>query len=185
MSKDMRITVTKRMMRDGMMRCLEEKPISKITVSDLCRVSGVNRATFYNHYDTPAMILKEIAYEYAEQLSTIYNRHRNPRNKDDSAALEACLTYLSERRTELKVLFSGHAEPYLTGVVMEIINEKVSQNAAATGDYDRHDEYLLRAAASAAAAYGFIQIWLTMEIEKTPKELAGILKKVIQGDVFL
>ncbi len=185
MKKDMRVAVTKRMLREGFLRCLEAKPISRITVSDLCRESGVNRATFYNHYESPAMILKEIAYEYGQKLSEIYISRRNRRDKDDAAALEGCLDYVLERKTELKVLFSGHAEPYLAGVVMEIINEKVALNASSTGAYDRHDEYLLQAVASAAAAYGFIQVWLTMDIDKTPKELVGIMKKVIQGDVFL
>lgn len=185
MNKDMRVAVTKRMLHEGLLRCLEIKPISRITVSDLCRESGINRATFYNHYDTPVMILKEIAKEYAERLTAIYNSHHTPRDRDDKAALEECLIYISERKTELKTLFSGNTESFLSGVVVEIINEKVAQNASSTREYDRHDEYLLQAVTSAAAFYGFIQIWLTMDIDKTPKELVGLLKRVIQGDVFL
>jgi len=164
---------------------MKEKPVSRITVSELCRESGVNRATFYNHYDNPAMILKEIAREYGQQLTDIYLSRRKRRDKDDAAAMEACLEYVLERKNELKVLFSDHAEPVLGGVVMEIINENVALNAASSGTYERHDEYLLQAVASAAAAYGFIQVWLTRDIDKTPKELVGILKKVIRGDVFL
>ncbi len=185
MNKDMRIAVTKRMLREGLLRCLETKPISKITVSDLCRESGINRATFYNHYDTPVMILKEIANEYAERLTDIYNSHHTHRDRDDKAALEECFTYISEHKTELKTLFSGNTESFLSGVVVEIINEKVMQSTFSTREYNKHDEYLLRAAAAAAAIYGFIQIWLTMDMDKTPRELVEVLKKVIQGDVFL
>lgn len=185
MKTDMRVTVSKRMLKEGMLRCLKTTTLSRITVSDLCRESGINRATFYNHYDTPVMILKEIAYGYAEQLAVIYRSNHDRRDKNDNAALEACITYISERKAEIKVLLSDHAENFLAGAAMEIINENVAQNASVTGSFDRHDEYLLRAATSASAAFGFIQIWLTMDIDKTPKELVGILKTVVQGNVFL
>ena len=184
MNKDMRVAVTKRMLQEGMLRCLEKNTISKITVTDLCRESGINRATFYNHYDTPIMILKEIANEYAEKLLAIYSSHHTYRDRDDKAALEECLIYISERKAELKTLFSGNTESFLSGVVMEIISEKVAQSIFSSRKYD-HDEYLLRAASVAAAIYGVIQIWITMDINKTPKELVAILKNVIQGDVFL
>jgi len=185
MKNDMRVAVTKRMLREGLLRCLEAEPLSKITVSDLCRESGINRATFYNHYDTPVDILKEIAYEYSDHLTSIYGKNRGLRDKDDSAAVEACLAYVAERKSELNILFSDHLESFLGGIVIEIINEKMARNAAATGAFDLRDEYLLRAAASAAAAYGFIHVWLSNNIDKTPKELTEILKKVIKGDVFL
>ncbi len=181
----MRVVVTERMLREGMLRCLRAKTLSSITVSELCRESGINRATFYNHYDAPVMILKEIAYEFAEQLESIYKSNHKPRDKNDNAAVEACLSYVETRKSELNVLFSNHAENYLSSVAMEIINNKVAQNASLTDSYDTNEEYLLCAATAAAAAYGFIHIWLTKNIEKTPRELVSILKKVVQGNVFL
>ncbi|MBR1842515.1 MAG: TetR/AcrR family transcriptional regulator [Oscillospiraceae bacterium] len=185
MKKDMRFTVTERMLREGMLRCLEAKTLSRITVSDVCRESGINRATFYNHYNIPASILREIAREYASRLSSIYSSNHSASDKDDSAAVEACISYVSEKKSELKVLFSENAENYLAGAAMEIINEKTAEKASAAGTDNRSDEYLLMAATSASAAFGFIQIWLTTDISMTPKELVGILKSVIRGNVFM
>lgn len=185
MNKDMRVAVTERMLREGMLRCLEAKPLSKITVSDLCRESGINRSTYYNHYDSPALILKEIAFEHAEKLSSIYGSHCTPRKNDDIAALEACLIYIAERKTELKILFSEHAENYLAGIAMEIINKQLTQNAVLIGDQNQREDYLLRAATAGAAVSGFIQTWLLRDIEKTPSDLVKILKSVVQGNIFL
>ncbi len=178
MKKDMRVAVTKRMLREGMFRCLETRPLSKITVSDLCRESGINRATFYNHYEMPSMILREIAYEYDRQFYDIYEKSRKKGRNDDSAALEGCFAFISERKEELKLLFSEHAEHYLNGICMEIINEKVLHTAGV------RDEYLLKAAAAAAAVYGFIQILIKYDIEKKPKELVEIFKSVVTCNVL-
>ena len=169
MKKDMRVIVTKRMLREGMLRCLELKPLSKITISDLCRESGINRATFYNHYETPAMILREMAYEYDRQLFSIYKPGSRKGHADDSEALEACFSFIAERKGELKVLFSDHAEQYLSSICIEIINQKVCQANADNGASNCQNEYFLKAAA--AALYGFIHIWITHDIEKTPAEL--------------
>ncbi len=106
-------------------------------------------------------------------------------SKDTGSALEECLAYISERKSELKVLFSDHAEHYLSGACLEIINKKVMQRVLSTSAPDRQDEFLLCAAASASAIYGFIQIWLTKDINKTPGELAVILRKSFNDNVFL
>ena len=38
---------------------LKEKPFSYITVSELCKAAGVNRSTFYLHYETLGDLLEE------------------------------------------------------------------------------------------------------------------------------
>lgn len=179
MKTDMRVVVTKRTLREGMMRCLQTRPLSKITVSELCRESGINRATFYNHYESPAMILREIALEYAERFLAVYESRNGERVSDKRSALEASLVYFDERREELKVLFSDHAENYLAGVAMEIINEIVAKDASTSTSTDRRDDHLLRATAAAGATYALIHTWLTRDIDKTPKELVEILEDFI------
>ncbi len=179
MKADMRVAVSKRMMREGMLRCLETKPLSKITVSDICRESGINRATFYNHYDIPVMILKELAYEYAAQFSVIYKTNLDSDDHNDEAALEKCLTYIAERKADIKVLFSENAENYPASVAMELINEKMKNSTSFTDSDGRRDEYILRTAAAAAATFGFMQTWLVMDINKSPKELVKILRSVV------
>ena len=47
-------------MNEAMLEMLETKKFSEITVSDLCRKSGVNRSTFYSHYSNTFDLLQEI-----------------------------------------------------------------------------------------------------------------------------
>ncbi len=50
---NMRVAVTKRMLKEGLLRCLETKDLEEITISELCKEAGINRATFYKHFNTP------------------------------------------------------------------------------------------------------------------------------------
>lgn len=41
----------------GLQECLKTKPLKSITVSDIHRVTGISRATFYRLFDTPEDVL--------------------------------------------------------------------------------------------------------------------------------
>lgn len=44
---------------ETLLKLLEKKPFAYITVSELCKEAGVNRSTFYLHYENTADLLKE------------------------------------------------------------------------------------------------------------------------------
>ena len=50
--ENQRIALTKKLLQEGLLRLLETKTLDKISVTVLCRESGINRATFYNHYNS-------------------------------------------------------------------------------------------------------------------------------------
>lgn len=51
MKDDQRIALTKRLLREGLLRLLSKTDLNKISVTQLCIESGINRATFYRHYE--------------------------------------------------------------------------------------------------------------------------------------
>lgn len=60
MKDDQRIALTKRLLREGLLRLLSKTDLNKISVTQLCIESGINRATFYRHYEEPRDILNDI-----------------------------------------------------------------------------------------------------------------------------
>lgn len=46
-------------MNKALIALLEERPLAYITVSDLCKRAGVNRSTFYLHYENIGDLLRE------------------------------------------------------------------------------------------------------------------------------
>lgn len=63
MQESQRTVLTKRLFREALLRLLKRKSIHSISVSELCREAGLNRATFYRHYDMPSGVLEEILAE--------------------------------------------------------------------------------------------------------------------------
>lgn len=63
-----RTIITKRMLKEGLLRLLKTKPLDKISIAELCRESGINRTTFYRHYEVPKDILKEMQTEFIKEM---------------------------------------------------------------------------------------------------------------------
>ena len=58
--EDRRVRYTKQAIRDGFLRLLAEKPIEKISVTEICREADINRGTFYAHYSDPYVLCKPL-----------------------------------------------------------------------------------------------------------------------------
>jgi len=50
MKTDARVRYTKKVLKEALLSILEQKPINRITVKEVCDKAELNRATFYSHY---------------------------------------------------------------------------------------------------------------------------------------
>ncbi|MCD7867577.1 MAG: TetR/AcrR family transcriptional regulator [Clostridiales bacterium] len=66
--ENQRIRISKTMLKTGLLRLLREKPLSQITVYELCKVSEINRTTFYKYYGSQEELLNEIEADFLRQL---------------------------------------------------------------------------------------------------------------------
>ncbi|MBR0217502.1 MAG: TetR/AcrR family transcriptional regulator [Clostridia bacterium] len=175
MKSDMRIILTKRLLREGLLRCLEKKPIEKITVHELCEESGINRTTFYHHYQAPIEILHEMACGYAEQLQKIYEEGMKSSPGDYQKAAEACCEYLYGKKEEIKVLFSENAGRHLEKAAINIMDRVLKEKS---GRSMAEEERRLFISASGMAAYGLLICWLTEDIRKKPCDIVRIMDRI-------
>lgn len=84
--------LTRKAIRDSMMRLLEEKPLSKITVKDIVEACGINRNTFYYHYaDIPALIEETLR----EQCDTVILKYPHLESLEQcmGMAIDFMITY--------------------------------------------------------------------------------------------
>lgn len=68
MEENRRVKMTKRLMKDALLELLEKEPLSKISVTELCKLADVNRATFYAYYPDTQALLREIEDDAMENF---------------------------------------------------------------------------------------------------------------------
>jgi len=68
-SMDHRTRVTRMLIRKALTDLLSRKPIQSITVKELCAQAGINRGTFYTHYEDIYLLLRQIEYDMLADLT--------------------------------------------------------------------------------------------------------------------
>lgn len=179
--ENQRILLTKRLLQEGLLNLLETKALDKISVTELCRESGINRATFYNHYNSPHDLLQDLGHQMIHDLQSITN---NPKTVEElSQQLEAACSYLKEHARSLITLSRCHADEDLADVFNRIssnfhhqyLRDKQSRLMDA-------DSYHLACTYMYTGAYHLIREWLIKDIQKTPKEIADLLIRIISNE---
>lgn len=68
-----KVLFSQELLHQALLVLLKEKPLNKITIRELCATAGVNRTTFYNHYQSPEDILRELVQQYTFSLSKLFD----------------------------------------------------------------------------------------------------------------
>ncbi len=64
---------TKLAIKNAFIKLLEEKPLSKISVRDIVEECGINRNSFYYHFQDVPTLLEEIVMEEADRIIADYS----------------------------------------------------------------------------------------------------------------
>lgn len=95
---------TAKKMDEALVYLLEKKDFEYITIKEICEKAGVNRSTFYLHYENTADLLKETT-------KYIVDRHLEYYSIDKE---KISLQFTNCRREELIFITDEYLKPYLT-----------------------------------------------------------------------
>lgn len=68
MKTDARVRYTRERIAQAFYGILRDKPLTKVTVREICERAEINRATFYHHYMDPLDLLEKLEEEILENL---------------------------------------------------------------------------------------------------------------------
>lgn len=63
-----RVKMTKSCIKTALLELLDSKPLSKISVTDVCKSADVNRSTFYSYYEDVQSLVYDIETDILNQL---------------------------------------------------------------------------------------------------------------------
>lgn len=129
---------TARLMDEALLRLLEKKDFPYITVQELCRTAGVNRSTFYLHYDSTADLLAEtLSFINERFLASFSQKHLNIAERIATAPLEE-LIFINQ---EYLLPYLGFIKEYKT-VFQASISQP--QTMGAESNYANLKTYILQ-----------------------------------------
>lgn len=108
MGTDARVRYTRKVIRDTLLSLLREKSMKQITVTELCRLAEINRATFYKHYLDVYDLLEQIE---ASALEHIQATAKQMREGNAGLHFVNLLEHVREHYEQYAVIGSDHGDP--------------------------------------------------------------------------
>lgn len=181
MKDEQRVALTKRLLREGLLRILQSKDIDKVNIKELCVESGINRATFYRHYEIPKDILREIRYEIFEEVRLMAENDQADQNP--LKWLQDICNYFYSNADTLNILFQTRTDDDFIELLNVIYSDYFVAFAEASSKKGMDDASMkLAACFFASGIYCVIRQWLMEPIPKSPEEIAELLYKFISPD---
>ncbi|WP_305783242.1 TetR/AcrR family transcriptional regulator [Symbioplanes lichenis] len=157
-------------LRHAVYRLAEQRPITEVTVTELCREAGVTRDTFYRHAGAPLDLLADVL---REDLEAIAGDHPDLSGGFGAGAgMRAGVRALCEHVAGHAGVYRNAARPHLLGPLRDVLETVVRRSLEAHAD--AHPEILppearapedvrVLAAYAAAGTVGALEVWLELD----------------------
>ena len=173
------------LMDEALLLLLEKKEYEFITVKEICEKAGVNRSTFYLHYQS----IDELLFEAIEMInkrfnSSFDNKKINPQTlkKEDLFFIDDnyLIPYLHFIKDNKKIYKLIHTNPYLfrkQQAFDKLYNELFSIILDKYGVIEEEKEYIF--AFFSFGLVAVIQKWIENDCKDDIEKMAVLMKKVI------
>ena len=181
MKENQRVTLTKRLLEEALLRLLDKKELDKISISELCCEAGINRATFYRHYFSPRDILIEMQVNFIKYMHVRFGK--DSRGKPEKEYLVELCTYLYERADTIKIFVRHNTEKDFILLINMLVEAFLKQMRDEKKAPDIDDASLsLISTSIAGGGYFMLRRWLVDGVEKSPQDMAELIMKFVNRE---
>lgn len=135
---DNRVRYTKMVLQQAMLKILKKKHVDKVTVKELCEEAGINRGTFYLHYDVPNDVLREIEQQFIDEQMSFFSPYNN--EGYEKGCLVEIFSGILRNRELCAVIMGKNGNPRFLERIQEMIRANVIQSLCSVyPDYKTDD----------------------------------------------
>lgn len=173
---DPRILRTRRMFLEALEKLLETKEFDRISVQDIAGAAGLNRATFYDHYDDKfALLVCLVGSRFHELLAERQVCFDGSCGSALKAMVLAVCEYLARMQGERRERpLAPHMESAVIAVVRRLLLEGLRRHPAQKGIAPE-----MVAAAASWAIYGAAREWAQSEDRPPAEEIADSVMALV------
>ena len=181
---DIRSQRTRQIISECFLELLKEKPVSRITVTEICSMASINRATFYKHYLDVPDLQASLENEILSDFTSFLHSCSFSENVKYKTVLTEMLTYLQQYGSRFYLLCSGNAESDLPAKAFQLINDfafPVMLQKLPTGEEEKA-KLLYQFLTHGCGA--LLVSWLREEDRLSVEEIAEFIMKISDAAVL-
>jgi AcrR family transcriptional regulator len=180
-----KIRYTKMVLRDSLIELMRQKPITQISIKEICTLADIGRTTFYAHYSDQYDLLGSIQDETLAHFKAIHDESPptgKPDRREFTDRCEKLLRHIASNKDSIQVLLSENGDisfqkkfcTYHVSNIRQLAKRILKESA---------DEKIGRAY-SVFFVYGVIallQDWLKNGMDIPIPEMAKAMFKLLDG----
>jgi Transcriptional regulator C-terminal region len=175
---DRRKKYTRMVLKESLMKLLQKKQISSITIKEICELADINRSTYYAHYSNQYELLNLIEEEFIEDLVATLSQYNFSKEKEALQMTEKLFEYIAENSDVCHILLSENSDIHFQKKGMKITQQFIFKNWITDKTLDKETYEYINLFLVSGSIY-VIKNWLENGQNKTPKEMADILHNFI------
>ena len=183
MKQELRVEETRRQFRVALLKLMEEKPVSKISIRELSEATGLNRGTFYLHYQDIYDLLDDLENYVLQQLSDILALH-DPKELSHNIypLIRDIFQQAADNRELYAAIMNSTEHTGLMDKIQALVKEKVFYDwdhifqHPKTQNYDVYYSYL------SSGLIGLLRYWVQDGTESV-EEISELAKTLVISGV--
>ena len=134
---DYRKRVTQKIIKEAMIELLEEKPLHKIKVKELCEKAGINRATFYNNFEDIYNLYEKLENDFFENYEKVIAPKEMFATKEEiEKGFIEQIKYIAENKRLFIIFYRSDR----CALILEKLMKKETEWMQSFKDYDKWEK---------------------------------------------
>ena len=180
---DRRVLYTKMFLKESLLELMKEKPIDKITPTELCRKAQINRNTFYSHYYAARDVLEEIETEFSAQIIDSLSSRFSAENIDIPQMINEICRMIYEKQDFCKILLSENGDVAFLESVITLCKNVIIRGWQKEGVALPDDQMEMFFAYIINGSIALIKKWASNDMKNTPGEIAQLIERATYGGI--
>ncbi|MBQ2828093.1 MAG: TetR/AcrR family transcriptional regulator [Clostridia bacterium] len=170
---DIRIKRTQKLLEEAMFDLLKEKPVEKITPTELCKKATVNRNTFYSHYASISEFYESIENNLIDTVDTSLEG-----SKTAVQAITILCTMLKSNPKLSNIIFSKHLSSKIMNRVFVLTNKfNMQKMSSETNNLTDNYKQMLSSYTIMGSAAA-LECWVKNGMKEAPEEIAEFIYNI-------
>ena len=179
-SKNQRFLQTDARIRDYVLRELITRPISSVTVREVCDAVGINRSSFYLHYPDIYALMDAICDEKLSELSAQYSEvHSDGAGFNPLTYLELSAAHIYTNQEFYRIYLRDRVERDIEQHLIPIVRDVITPYFRKTAHLSER-EAIYHISFYNTGILAIIRQWLGDGCPETPDEIIQVIGRALE-----
>lgn len=174
---------SRKLIKEALADLLQEKPLDKITVTDVVRRADINRGTFYAHYADIPDVIDHLIQETFSQIWEVLNDHSGSIETVPGLMLRRVQEFMEEDIDFYRKVMTSSASRIMQERLISLVLDYMSQHES---EYhiENHEQFLLMMRFCAGGLTNLYIDWFAGKVPYTFSALTAYSEQLLTGVIL-